>query len=207
MPFVLGACVGSAPESRGADSLRKKTAHPDWPTARCQSHPEPAADAGRSPEFRRQAYSLEKRRPKKSRHRRCCASGYCARLAHNRKQTGGLSSRCLLTRGRVRLNPDLPRRDTKAREDAIPHERGLLPVPPSDFCCIAIADPKARFCCSPPASRHPSTGNPPIPLTLGHLTPRSYPPQRCLAQPGWRTFVPIDSVSRRAVCGFRPNRA
>ena len=29
----------------------------------------------------------------------------------------------------------------------LPHERGLLPMLPSDFCCNAIADPKARFCC------------------------------------------------------------
>ena len=38
-----------------------------------------------------------------------------------------------------------PGRDTNAREDTIPHERGLLPMLPSDFCCNAIADPKARF--------------------------------------------------------------
>jgi len=79
----------------------------------------------------------------------------------------------LQTHGRFRLKSPICRgRDTNAREDAIPHERGLLPVPPSDFCCTAIADPKARFCCPPPANRHPSPGNPPIPLTREHLTSR-----------------------------------
>jgi hypothetical protein len=52
-------------------------------------------------------------------------------------------------------------RDTNARKDAIPHERGLMPVPPSDFFCKPVADPKARFCCPSPANRHPSTGSPP----------------------------------------------
>jgi len=33
-----------------------------------------------------------------------------------------------------------------AREDAIPHERGLTPVLPSEFCCPVLADPNLRFC-------------------------------------------------------------
>jgi rubredoxin len=33
----------------------------------------------------------------------------------------------------------------KARKDAMPHERGLLPVLPSEFACPVCADPKTRF--------------------------------------------------------------
>jgi hypothetical protein len=29
------------------------------------------------------------------------------------------------------------------------HERGFLPVPPSEFVCLDLADPKIRFCRSP----------------------------------------------------------
>ena len=76
----------------------------------------------------------------------------------------------------------------------MPHERGLLPVPPSEFSCTTIADPKARFCCSPPASRHPSTGDPHIPLTLGHLNIALLFDPECLAQL-WKSnrCVPFNS--------------
>jgi hypothetical protein len=43
----------------------------------------------------------------------------------------------------------------------MPHERGPLPVLPSDFSINALADPKARFAARPPANptvnriRHP----------------------------------------------------
>jgi len=32
-----------------------------------------------------------------------------------------------------------------ARKDAMPHERGPLPVLPSEFACPVLADPKTRF--------------------------------------------------------------
>jgi hypothetical protein len=32
-----------------------------------------------------------------------------------------------------------------ARKDAMPHERGPLPVPPTEFACLVLADPKTRF--------------------------------------------------------------
>jgi hypothetical protein len=35
---------------------------------------------------------------------------------------------------------------TKRPQGTMPHERGLSPVPPSEFFCAALADPKARFC-------------------------------------------------------------
>jgi hypothetical protein len=33
-----------------------------------------------------------------------------------------------------------------ARKDAMPHERGLTPVLPSEFFSPLFADPKIRFC-------------------------------------------------------------
>ena len=52
-----------------------------------------------------------------------------------------------------------PDRETrKAREDAIPHEPGSLPVLPSEFSILTLADPKARFCRSPAADHKPPTG-------------------------------------------------
>ena len=36
--------------------------------------------------------------------------------------------------------------DTKSPRGTMPHERGPSPVPPSEFICAALADPKARFC-------------------------------------------------------------
>jgi len=33
----------------------------------------------------------------------------------------------------------------KAREDAIPHERGLTPLLPSEFFCPVLAGPNLRF--------------------------------------------------------------
>ena len=35
-------------------------------------------------------------------------------------------------------------------------ERGCQPVPPSELSCIALADPKARFCRDSPTTRHSS---------------------------------------------------
>ncbi len=32
-----------------------------------------------------------------------------------------------------------------ARKDAMPHERGPMPVLPSEFACPVCADPKTRF--------------------------------------------------------------
>ena len=32
-----------------------------------------------------------------------------------------------------------------ARKDAVPHERGPLPMLPSEFVCSVLADPKTRF--------------------------------------------------------------
>ena len=51
-------------------------------------------------------------------------------------------------RAESRCSPDGETR--KAREDAMPHERGLVPVLPSEFSILTLADPKARFCCPPP---------------------------------------------------------
>jgi hypothetical protein len=49
------------------------------------------------------------------------------------------------------------RETQKARKDTIPRERGPLPVLPSEFFCVALADPKARFCRS--LASHSSTVN------------------------------------------------
>jgi len=57
----------------------------------------------------------------------CCASGEHNELNRSVRRDGGTQI---------------------ARKDAMPHERGPLPVPPSEFCITTLADPKARFCCS-----------------------------------------------------------
>jgi hypothetical protein len=55
-----------------------------------------------------------------------------------------------------------------ARKDAMPHERGRLPVPPTEFFCPALADPKARFCRSLASHSHSSaeTAHPVDPKAL-----------------------------------------
>ena len=53
---------------------------------------------------------------------------------------------------------------------------GSSPVPPSEFSCNALADPKVRFCRDSPTTRHSSMDLPASPkvihnpLTLRHLT-------------------------------------
>jgi len=74
----------------------------------------------------------------------------------------------------------------------MPHERGSSPVPPSEFSCAALADPKARFCRSL-ASRCHGNGHPVCrlskPLTLRHLsTTRNSPPRAWLC-PCLRTLA------------------
>jgi hypothetical protein len=46
----------------------------------------------------------------------------------------------------------------------MPHERGPLPVPPSEFICVALADPKARFCRSLASHSPIVKGNPIYPF-------------------------------------------
>jgi len=63
----------------------------------------------------------------------------------------------------------------------MPHERGLLPMLPSEFSIPALADPKGRFCRSrPPGERHRQR-IPPNPLTLRHFIFDRRPPPECLA--------------------------
>ena len=87
-------------------------------------------------------------------------------LKNSQREPGKFCLKSLIYRGKE---------TQRARKDAMPHERGLPPVPPSDFFCIVNADPKTRFCRPPPATRQPSAGIPPIPLTLRHLC---HPPER-----------------------------
>ncbi len=92
--------------------------------------------------------------------------------AQSRKQAQRLLPFCVPMRKKIGFSPlriHLPHAGTrKARKDAMPHERGLLPVPPSEFSCPALDDPKARFCRS---ARHPFAirQREPLlhPLTLG----------------------------------------
>jgi hypothetical protein len=54
----------------------------------------------------------------------------------------------------------------------MPHERGSSPVLPSEFFCIALADPKARFCrslASYSTRQRYSACHLSKPLTLRHL--------------------------------------
>ena len=55
-----------------------------------------------------------------------------------------------------------------ARKDATPHERGLMPMPPSEFFCLPSPIPMLAS-----AARRQllatSMEFPPIPLTLEHL--------------------------------------
>lgn len=80
-----------------------------------------------------------------------------------------------------RPHPPTNARHKKAREDAIPHERGSLPVLPFEIFSLLSPFPKLASAARPPATRHSSTGCPLIPLTLGHLNLASIPPPECLA--------------------------
>ncbi len=78
----------------------------------------------------------------------------------------------------------------------MPHERGPLPVPPSEFSCSVLADPKARFCRS--LANHSLTVNGRSacrlskPLTLRHLTTTRTSPPEGLALPRLAdAYVPI----------------
>ena len=51
----------------------------------------------------------------------------------------------------------------KARKDAMPHERGSMPVLPSEFSSIALADRQIRFRRQLPAAKTPSTATLPDP--------------------------------------------
>ena len=60
----------------------------------------------------------------------------------------------------------------------MPHERGCLPVPPSEFFCSALADPKGCFCRSP-ASHSLLANELPIQLIdIPALEPRAAPASR-----------------------------
>jgi hypothetical protein len=79
----------------------------------------------------------------------CRTSGTCARLRTIKRANATIELFTILVRpGQISLSgfPATAWKHEKAREDRLPHERGLLPVPPSEFCCNALADPKARFC-------------------------------------------------------------
>jgi hypothetical protein len=56
----------------------------------------------------------------------------------------------------------------------MPHERGLLPVLPSEFCTLLSLDPNAYFCRSPASHSQLVNGepsHPANPLALRHLLP------------------------------------
>ena len=87
----------------------------------------------------------------------------------------------------------------------MPHERGPLPVPPSEFCITTLADPKARFCCSlanpstSGLSRHPaiSLGQP---VDTQALNIRAKPAARVLVSAtAHERLVPLRLCSRRVV--------
>ncbi len=85
-----------------------------------------------------------------------------------RSKRNGLTRKgkfCALDRLREKLL-NLPQVKTRiARKDAMPHERGLSPVPPSEFSAIALADRKTRFCRELPVARASSTAISPDPET------------------------------------------
>jgi hypothetical protein len=69
----------------------------------------------------------------------------------------------------------------------MPHERSQWLVPPSEFSCITLADPKARFCRSLASHSPTINGNlacrPSKPLTLRHLNRTPNPLPKGLALP------------------------
>jgi hypothetical protein len=74
----------------------------------------------------------------------------------------------------------------------MPHERGLLPVLPSEFCTLLSLDPNACFCRSP-ASHSPLVNREPSypanPLALRHLLPMRAPRQSAWHSSGMPTLV------------------
>jgi len=82
----------------------------------------------------------------------------------------------------------------------MPHERGLLPVPPSEFLTLLSPIPKLASAARRQPLANPSTETPANPLTLRHLTTALRPPPECLALL-WKNDarVPLHLCSRRAV--------
>jgi hypothetical protein len=96
----------------------------------------------------------------------CRTSGMCARLRTIMRANATIELFTILVRsGQISfsISSATAGRRKKAREDRLPHERGLLPVPPSEFCCNALADPKARFCRSPASHSSTRQRNPRLP--------------------------------------------
>ena len=131
----------------------------------------------------------------KTRRGHCRSSGKCANLRTIEEKTKRVILLTILVRPGQRCLQILPLtqpKHTKSPQGTMPHERGSSPVPPSEFSCAALADPKARFCRSLASRCH---GNEyPVcrlskPLTLRHLsTMRTSPPWAWLC-PGMRTLA------------------
>ena len=126
----------------------------------------------------------------------CLISGKCARLRTiERRKRNGVSPLKIFLRFRQVLSKiALTCRSWEtriAREDAMPHERGLMPVPPPEIFCNPLADPKTRFC-RPLANRQlqaqPHLKNSGNSLTLRHLITARDRCQTAWLSPGLRMF-------------------
>ena len=133
----------------------------------------------------------------------CRTSGKCARLPSTGEANAKLNLfynpgtpwfTILVRRGQIlHQKITLPRPEhTNSPQGTMPYERGLSPVPPSEFSCAALADPKARFCrslASYSTRQRYSACHLSKPLTLRHLTTLRTSPSRAWLCPRLRTLA------------------
>ena len=76
-----------------------------------------------------------------------------------------------------------------------------MPVPPSDFCCTAIADPKARFVARRlPIDIHQPETRPSYPADPRALNFASIPLPRLLGPAEGAEYVPLTLFNQDAPC-------
>lgn len=140
-----------------------------------------------------------------SRFGHCRTSGKCARLRTIERETSatGTPSRNIyaLWVNIEQKRPTHRRWETQiARKDAMPHERGSLPLLPSEFSITTLADPKPASAARSPTVNQRLISRQGISLTLKHLETAHHSSPGCLAQPRpTDDCVPLNLSSRRPV--------
>jgi hypothetical protein len=154
----------------GGAGLITKTRYPDWLLNRAPAFDRRATQQTRNGARAKRIARTSRRFPPRG---RCRRLEECARLRTSGEKErqecrfrGPLCVKRVNFTTEVRCSPD--RETRKARKDAMPHERGSMPVLPSEFSIATLADPKARFCCSPPPKAF-AHRIPPNLLTPGYL--------------------------------------
>ena len=189
----------------------KKSNSPDWRTS--EANPIRAFQAqpwARPPRRSSHAKHVCLRVALKTRHRRCRISGLCARLrtiGEAGAQVNNLVHSCTYQVDFAGKDPYLPvvgRHKKPVRTQCLTSAARCLCPHPNSLALLSPI-PKLASAARPPATRHSSTGNPPIPLTLRHLNLARCPPPGVLGSaPACGRLRALPLISRRAT-RFPPN--